>query len=176
MHNSSLLIDASRSANLPTRIGVRFVEHVIVLFAAFVGASVFAGAVFAQAPCCERITIVGTKWVDQSATLCDQSGNCVYDNRVPGPGGSTDGGVAGVDLGSLKNIISAIDLPCKPSGMSEADYIKGAVAMCVAKAAAAYSAAFGVTIGGFSMIVTQSQCNTKVQVSLGDGSAACKTA
>ena len=122
----------------------------------------------------DLVVITARKYLN--ALLCDYQGNCVYDLRVPGPGGTTDGAVAAVDIGLLKNVISAIDLPCKPSPTSEADYIKGAVGMCVAKAAAAYSAAFGVTIGGFSMIVTQSQCNTKVQLSVGDGSAACKTA
>ena len=122
------------------------------------------------------LVVITARKTSPDAVLCDGEGNCIYPGGPERPPGTDPGTgvVAAVDLGALKNMISAIELPCKPAGMSDADYIKGAVAMCVAKATAAYSAAFGVTIGGFSMIITQSQCNVKVQESVATGSAACK--
>jgi len=73
---------------------------------------------------------------------------------------------------AMKRIVDAIEPPCRKAGQPDADYVKGAVALCVAKAAAGYSATFGVAIGGLSTIITQSQCNTKVQLAL-DSVNAC---
>jgi hypothetical protein len=78
-----------------------------------------------------------------------------------------------VDSDLLKKIVGAVQIPCQPPGMSEADYIKGAVGLCVLKATAAYSSMFGTMIGGFSMILTQGFCNTKVQDAVITGTAAC---
>lgn len=84
----------------------------------------------------------------------------------------TGGGIfSGFNVEAMKRIVDAIEPPCKRAGVSDADYVKGAVSMCVAKAAAGYSAMFGVAIGGMSSIITQSQCNIKVQEALAAGNS-----
>lgn len=107
--------------------------------------------------------VVITARKNLSATLCDSEGNCVYASAVLGltePAGM--GSLPRVDIEVLKRLIDAIELPCKSPSQSTEDYVRGATALCVGKAAANYSAIYGAAVGGLAAIAAQSSCNVKV--------------
>ncbi len=107
---------------------VRSVKLFSVIIA--IMASICSTAAFSEI---ELVVVTGKKWVDPSATLCDAGGNCVYDNRVPGPPIDPNG--MGTKLPDVNKITGELLATCVGKGESCVDYGQRVIAACIARTA-----------------------------------------